>query len=123
MLQGTTAMTWAQPQLFTGDQALKLILFFIALIIILSLMLYLLKSFHLVQTDSAYFRVLGTQSLGGRDKLLLVNIHNKTFVLASAGGQVAKLHCFDEMIQENKSDVIDSKFKLILGDLLCRNKS
>lgn len=123
MLQGNAPITFVQPQLLSSEHALKLFIFFVMLIILLTSILYFIKRFQLIQSKNDYFQIIGSQSLGGKDRLILVNICDKTFVLARNDQQITKLHCFDEMIESLPMMPQNHGFKSILSELLCRNKS
>jgi flagellar protein FliO/FliZ len=91
--------TTAPPELFTAGYLVQVIGSLLLVFICLFGVVYFLRRFNGVSRASgSVLRVLGTASVGQREKVVLIDAGGEQLLLGVAQGSVRTLHVFDEPI-------------------------
>jgi flagellar protein FliO/FliZ len=104
--EAARAPTQGPPDFFSGGylvQVLGSLLFVFACLVVL---VYLLRRFNGVRAGSgSVLRVLGSASVGQREKVVLIDAGGEQILLGVAAGSVRTLHVFDEPVVAAGADV------------------
>lgn len=93
----TGATTVAGPELLGGAYLLQVLGSLIVVFVCLFAVLYAMRRLNRIGGPGAVpLRVLGSASVGGREKVVLMEAGDKQLLLGVSPGSVRTLHCFDE---------------------------
>lgn len=105
----------AAPQLFSGAYLAQVLGSLILVFICLFAVIYLLRRFNRIgAVQGMPLRVLGSASVGTREKIVLVEAGKEQLLIGVAQGSVRTLHVLPEPIVESESTTQNPDFAQIL---------
>jgi len=95
----------AAPELFSAGYLAQVLGSLVVVFLCLFAVVYMLKRFNSVGVGSgSALRVLGSASVGQREKVVLLEVGNEQLLLGVAQGSVRTLHVLPEPVIDSKAD-------------------